>query len=259
AMVVVPMLAPLIGGWLAEFYGYTSIFAFTAAVGLAALIFAVMDLSETRRRPEIDSGVSIMAAYGTLLSSRALIAHSLIMGLTSATFFTFLAGTPYVVIELQGSSPATFGLWWMIASIAFMFGNFLAGRLGEQLGSNRLVRIGTALPLIGIALLAAGYALRPGETAILFLATIPGWIGSGMSLPGAAANAVSVRPDLAGAASGLSGAFHLGAGAIAAYAVGHMLGDTAWPMIGIMALMTSAAFIASFSAGKAAPADVHGA
>ena len=260
AMVIVPMLSPLVGGWLSQQFGHTSIFAFTGAIGIVALVFALIDLSETRRFSESNEKVSILGAYATLLSSRAFIAHSMTMGLTSATFFTFLAGTPYVVIELQRASPAVFGLWWMIASIAFMLGNFLAGRLGERIGSDRLVEVGTGLPLIGLALLAAGYAWMPDEPAVLFVATIPGWIGSGLSLPGAAANALSVRPDLAGAASGLSGAFHLGAGAIASYVVGHLLFDTAWPMIGIMAITATAALVASFVAGKPpAPAVKPGA
>jgi DHA1 family bicyclomycin/chloramphenicol resistance-like MFS transporter len=259
AMVVVPMLSPLMGGWIAERFGYAYIFAFTAAIGAVALIFALVDLSETRRKPEAESGPSILGAYRVLLSSRAFIAYTLTMGMASATFFTFLAGMPYVVIELQGSSPAEFGLWWMTASLAFMLGNFLAGRLGVRLGSHRLVRYGTALPVFSVALLAVGYALRPGDTAIVFLATIPGWIGSGLSVPAVVASAVSVRPDLAGAASGLSGAFQLGAGAIASYLVAHMLADTAWPMIAMMAFASTAALAASFAAGKPVPASARGA
>jgi DHA1 family bicyclomycin/chloramphenicol resistance-like MFS transporter len=117
-----------------------------------------------------------------------------------------------------------------------------------------LVRVGTVLPMIGLALLTGGYAAFPGEVAVLFLATIPGWIGSGMTLPGASANALSVRPDLAGAASGLSGAIHLGAGAISSYVVGHVLTDTAWPMIAIMTVTATAALFVSLTAGKP-PAD----
>jgi DHA1 family bicyclomycin/chloramphenicol resistance-like MFS transporter len=252
-MVIVPMLSPLVGGWLAQHFGYNSIFVFTGAIGTAALIFTLVDLTETRREGDVGANISIGRAYATLLSSRAFVAHSMTMGLTSATFFTFLAGVPYVAIELQGTSPALFGVWWMVASIAFMFGNYLAGRLGERIGSTRLVRIGTVLPLIGLALLAAGYAAFPDEVAILFVATIPGWVGSGMSLPGASANALSVRPNLAGAASGLSGAIHLGAGAISSYAAGYVLTDTAWPMIAIMAVTALAALFVSFSAGKPPP------
>jgi DHA1 family bicyclomycin/chloramphenicol resistance-like MFS transporter len=262
SMVVVPMMAPLIGGWISEHWGYTSIFVFCAAIGVATLIYALIDLSETRRRPEIPGNVSVLGAYRALATSRAFLAHTVTMGFSSATFFTFLAAMPYVVIELQGSSPAEYGLWWMTASIAFMGGNFIAGRLGERVGSYRLVRFGTALPVFGIALLAAGYALRPGDTSILFLATIPGWIGSGMSFPGAAANAVSVRPDLAGVASGLSGAFQLAAGALASYAVAHVLSFTAWPMIAMMAFTSVIAFAATFAAGtppaRRAPKPVAG-
>jgi DHA1 family bicyclomycin/chloramphenicol resistance-like MFS transporter len=245
AMVIVPMLSPLAGGWLTEHYGYASIFAATAAVGLASLAFAVIDLSETRRFADDGNGTSVGGAYAALLASRAFVAHSLTMGFTSATFFTFLAASPFVVIQLQGAGPAEFGLWWILASLAFMLGNYFAGRLGERVGANRLVAVGTVLALFGIALLAFGYALMPGAPAVLFLATIPNWIGSGMCLPGAAANALSVRPDLAGAASGLSGAAHLAAGAVASLAVAPLLGATAWPMIAIMALTACAAFLSS--------------
>jgi DHA1 family bicyclomycin/chloramphenicol resistance-like MFS transporter len=258
AMVVVPMLSPLVGGWIAERFGHASIFTFTAIVGAIALIFATIDLSETRREPDVAGGVSILGAYGVLLSGRAFIANTLTMGFSSATFFTFLAGMPYVVIELQGRSLAEYGLWWMTASISFMFGNFLAGRLGVRVGSYRLLRFGTALPVLGLVLLGAGYAWQPGTTAILFIATVPSWIGSGMSFPAAASNAVSVRPDLAGAASGLSGAFQLGAGAIASYVVAHLLSDTAWPMIGMMAFTSIAALLTSFAAGKPAPLSWRG-
>ena len=254
AMVIVPMLSPLVGGWLSQHFGYASIFAFCGLIGLAALIFALIDLTETRRESDKAERISIAGEYAVLLRSRAFIAHSLTLGLTSATFFTFLAGVPYVAIELQGTSPAVFGVWWVIASIAFMLGNFIAGRLGERIGSNMLVRVGTVLPILGLALLAVGYAALPGEIAVLFVATIPGWIGSGMTLPGASANALSVRPDLAGAASGLSGAIHLGAGAISSYVVGHVLTDTAWPMIVIMAVTAFAALSVSFAAGKPPPA-----
>ena len=254
AMVIVPMLSPLVGGWLSQYFGYASIFAFCGLIGLAALIFALVDLTETRRKSGKAERISIAGEYAVLLRSRAFIAHSLTLGLTSATFFTFLAGVPYVAIELQGTSPAIFGVWWVMASIAFMFGNYIAGRLGERIGSNMLVRVGTVLPILGLALLAVGYAALPGEVAVLFVATIPGWIGSGMTLPGASANALSVRPDLAGAASGLSGAIHLGAGAISSYVVGHFLTDTAWPMIAIMAATAFAALCVSFAAGKPPPA-----
>ena len=43
------------------------------------------------------------------------------------------------------------------------------------------------------------------------------------------AGAVSVRPDLAGAASGLSGCMQISAGGIATLVMGWLLGGVIWP------------------------------
>jgi DHA1 family bicyclomycin/chloramphenicol resistance-like MFS transporter len=249
AMVVVPMVSPFIGGWLAETSGHVGVFAFTAAIGLFALAFAFVDLSETRRVSETASSLSIMGAYAALLFNPAFLAHALTMGFTSATFFAFLAGSPYVVVELQGRGPIVFGAWFAVSSAGYMFGNFLSGRLSERIGTRTMVGAGTSLPFVGLGLLAAGYHFMPGEPAVLFVATVPIWIGNGLTLPGAAASALSVRPDLAGAASGLAGAFQLGAGSLSALVVAHVLTDSAWPMIAIMTL-TALLALAAHLAGR---------
>lgn len=61
-------------------------------------------------------------------------------------------------------------------------------------------------------------------------------LGNGMCIPNATAGAISVRPHLAGTASGLAGAIMIGVGAgLSAYA-GYLLGDgaTAAPLLELM-------------------------
>ncbi|MEX0301444.1 MAG: Bcr/CflA family drug resistance efflux transporter, partial [Leisingera sp.] len=61
-------------------------------------------------------------------------------------------------------------------------------------------------------------------------------IGNGMAIPNATAGAISVRPHLAGTASGLSGAIMIGAGAALSAFAGMLLvpGSTAVPLLAIM-------------------------
>ena len=71
-------------------------------------------------------------------------------------------------------------------------------------------------------------------------------IGNGMSLPNAIAGSVSVRPDLAGAASGLTGSLQIGAGAVASALTGWLLSGVLWPgtvwsLILVMALACAGA------------------
>jgi DHA1 family bicyclomycin/chloramphenicol resistance-like MFS transporter len=54
-----------------------------------------------------------------------------------------------------------------------------------------------------------------------------------------------VKPDVAGAAAGLSGSFQIGSGALVAPLIGATLETTVWPLITIMGLCSVLA-IASF-------------
>jgi DHA1 family bicyclomycin/chloramphenicol resistance-like MFS transporter len=69
--------------------------------------------------------------------------------------------------------------------------------------------------------------------------------GNGLVLPSGIAGAVSVKPDIAGAAAGLSGSLQIGFGALVAPVIGATLSTTVWPLITIMAVCSLLA-IASF-------------
>lgn len=259
AMVVAPMVAPLIGGWLAEQSGHVGVFVFTAAVGVGTLVFAFIDLSETRRVTEGQTAHTLGRAFAALLSNPAFIAHAITLGFTAGTFFSFIAGSPYVVVELQHRGPGVYGVWFLVVSTSYMFGNYLSGRLSVRIGTRRMANAGTSLALYGTLQLGAFYWLMPDVPAVLFLATIPIWLGNGLTLPAATASALSVRPDLAGAAAGLSGAFHLGTAALFALVTGHLLAESAWPMILIMAVSAFIALVAHLSVRDGADAAGRGA
>jgi DHA1 family bicyclomycin/chloramphenicol resistance-like MFS transporter len=68
-------------------------------------------------------------------------------------------------------------------------------------------------------------------------------ISNGIALPSAISGAISVRPEIAGAASGLSGAAQIGTGAVLSAVTGAALADgtSAMPMFAIMAGTSSLA------------------
>jgi len=90
--------------------------------------------------------------------------------------------------------------------------------------------------------------LADGGPGTVFLPQILISFGSGMLLPNAVAGAVSVRPQCAGTASGITGFLQMGLGAPAAQMVSHLLTDatTALPMVLVMfgfAVASTAAFV----------------
>ena len=84
----------------------------------------------------------------------------------------------------------------------------------------RLLRLGTWVVLAGGVLAVLLWALAPPNLFLFFLPMMVMAFGNGIAQPNAIAAAVSVRPGLAGTASGLVGALQMGLGAVMSVAAG---------------------------------------
>jgi DHA1 family bicyclomycin/chloramphenicol resistance-like MFS transporter len=157
-------------------------------------------------------------------------------------------------MDVMGRTPEVYGIYFIVTAAAYMVGNFLSGRFGQTLGSERLIRIGIALSLASMALEVVCLLVLPWGPAALFLPLALNSVGNGLSIPGATASALSVRPRLAGTAAGLVGASQLGFGAVAAVATGWLV--TVWPPSLVVAMLSlvvlawaSLAFVSGAASG----------
>ncbi|MDQ0315817.1 multidrug effflux MFS transporter [Amorphus orientalis] len=235
-MAIAPVLAPALGGQFEQAFGWRANFDFMAAFGGLVLIYAFMALPETRRRSaETASSRSMLDGSLRLLRNRAFWIYAGTLMLLSSTFFALVSGGPYVAIRVLGLSPATFGLYFMPLVLGYMFGNFVTARFGARIGIGRMITIGNSLTLTGVVLSVGLFSAGFQVPIALFGPLVITGIGNGFGLPNTIAGAVSVDPDLAGAASGVAGAVQVGGGAVATVIVGRLfdvdaLAGTAWPM-----------------------------
>ena len=111
---------------------------------------------------------------------------------------------------------------------------------------NRMILLGTLVTSFGLVLLALlTLASLSGPTTFFGLTLFMG-LGNGICLPNANAGMLSVRPDLAGTASGLGGAILIGGGAALAAVAGMLLGpgSSEMPLILLMLASSIASVIA---------------
>jgi MFS transporter, DHA1 family, multidrug resistance protein len=235
AMVAAPMIAPALGGFLDELFDWRAGFVMVTAVGATLLAVTAMHLPETHHERMASAGIlGLLRGSKRLLTMPAFLAHGTVMAFTSGMFFSFLAGAPYIVVTLMGRSPAEYGLWFAANAACYMLANFLSGRYAGRVGVGPLMRYGSSLNMIGIALLIAAAWLAPFTPASIFVPMMVIALGNGLVLPSVIAAAVSARPDLAGAASGLSGGLQMGLAAAVTVLVAVNLDETATPMIAVM-------------------------
>jgi DHA1 family bicyclomycin/chloramphenicol resistance-like MFS transporter len=231
---------------LETLYGWRASFAFLAAFGGLVLLFAFWHLSETNHnRGSAASPGQLFRSYASLFRSRLFWGYTLTAGLVSAVFFAFLAGAPYVMIELMGRGPAEYGFYSAIVPSGYILGNFASGRFAARVGPNRMILAGSVLVVASVAAMVAAFAIGFVLPLALFGPMFFIGAGNGLVLPSGIAGAVSVKPDVAGAAAGLSGSVQIGLGALVAPLIGTTLDTTAWPLITIMAACSLLA-IASF-------------
>jgi DHA1 family bicyclomycin/chloramphenicol resistance-like MFS transporter len=236
-MAVAPMIAPTIGGVLDTFYGWRASFAFLAAFGGLALFFAFRQLPETNhKRGSAGEGGLLLQNYLALFRSRLFWGYTLATSFVSAVFFAFVAGAPYVMIEIMRRSPAEYGFYFALVPSGYMLGNFITGRFAGTIGQNRMFLTGMFIGFAGVGSMAAAFAVGLGHPLALFTPMFFIGVANGLVLPSGIAGAVSVKPDAAGAAAGLSGSLQIGFGALVAPIVGAMLDTTVWPLIVIMAI-----------------------
>ncbi|PTE14268.1 multidrug effflux MFS transporter [Pseudogemmobacter blasticus] len=234
-MSVVPMIGPVIGGVLDEAFGWQANFALLLGLGAVVMALIWFDLGETAtlRRVSLRDQAR---QYPVLLGSRRFWGYCLSAALASGCFFAYLGGAPYVGTEVFGLSSAHVGALFALTAVGYMGGNFIAGRWSVRVGMNRMVLIGTVITTAGLVVLLALTLAGLSGPVVFFGLTMAMGIGNGVCLPNANAGILSVRPEVAGTASGLGGAFIIGGGAGLASLAGVLLppGSTETPLILLM-------------------------
>jgi DHA1 family bicyclomycin/chloramphenicol resistance-like MFS transporter len=251
AMVMAPMIAPLIGGLLDTAFGWQSIFVFVTLASVGVLAWAWAALPETRPHHVTGGGLRhLWQDARALLTDASFNGYVLVSAFGTASFFAFLGGGPHVAIGLMGLTSAEFGVWFMINGLGYMAGNFAAARFSQHYGVFAMIRAGLAFELLGAIFALAGALMFANVgPAGLFIPQFFLSLGNGLLLPNAIAGAVSVRPQAAGTASGITGFAQMGLGALAAQAMSHVLSSasSAAPLALALFLLVIATAVSYFA------------
>lgn len=234
-MAIAPLLGPAVGGVLTDLYGWQSNFIIQAAIGAAVLLFCYLDLGETAASRH-SSMRQQFAEYPVLFRSRRFWGYCLCAACASGAFFAYLGGAPYVGSAIYGLSASEVGLYIGLPSFGYMLGNFVSGRWSVPVGINRMIVAGSLIAILGPGLPILMIAAGADHPLFFFGFTIIIGFGNGLVMPNATAGMLSVRPRLAGTASGIGGAIMIGGGSGLSALSGALLneGTGAYPLAFLM-------------------------
>jgi len=247
-MAVVPMISPAVGGALEQLFTWKATFWAMFLIGGGILVLVMRDMGETAR-PSDKSILAQFKEYPELLSSVRFWGYALAAAFCSGAFFAYLGGAPFVGTEIFGLDPFWLGLLFGAPALGYFLGNFLTGLYATRFGVNNLVLWGCVANAVGSSISLLIFEAGYGSAASFFsLMTLVG-LGNGLCIPNATAGMLSVRPHLAGTASGLGGAIMIGGGAGLSVLVGLLLTPEtgAYPLLWMMLLTAFAGVVAILS------------
>ena len=246
AMALVPMFGPMYGGAMEEALGWRATFWSFVVFGCAILWLCWIDLGETNKTKSSSFREQIQA-YPDLFRARRFWGYTLTAAFASGSFFALLGGGPFVGREIFGLSPAATGLYLGMIAFGYMSGNLITGRYAGTMGINRTMMIGCLISTIGMcAGLFVNLYVVQHPLAVFGFCIFVG-LGNGLTMPSATTGILSVRPGLAGSASGLGSAMMIGGGAGLSALAGALLSreSGAAPLLAQMAISAVCSVIAT--------------
>jgi DHA1 family bicyclomycin/chloramphenicol resistance-like MFS transporter len=245
-MVLAPMFAPVIGAYLDESYGWQASFVLVLVMTILVLLvtFAMLGESHHGPYPSVKIG-PVVRSFLHLLTLPHFNRHAFQISLSSAAFFAFIGGAPYVSIDLLGLTKVEFGLYFMFGGAGYMAGNFITGKMSERWGAEGMISLGTGFGMLGGGVLTIAYLTGYLSPFTLFGSMGLIALGNGLCLPSGTASAISADKDRIGAAAGLAGFLQMAIGALASYVVGVLLSkyQTALPLVILMTGSVTLAFV----------------
>ncbi|HWL72226.1 MAG TPA: Bcr/CflA family multidrug efflux MFS transporter [Geminicoccus sp.] len=227
-----PILAPLLGGQLLVTLGWPSVFWFLALFASGCLVAVLVRLPESlppAMRRSIALG-SVLATYAGLLVDRRFLMPALAGSCAIAGMFAYIAGAPFVLIELYGIPERHFGWVFGANAIGFVIVAQVNARIARKVDPSRMIRAAGIIQVLACLVLLAVAWSGLHSLALTLIPLFLAIASLGLLMPNTTAIAMASFPDRAGAASALLGTVQFSLAAAASSLVGMLHDGTARPM-----------------------------
>ena len=195
-MVFAPMIAPSVGGYIAEFFNWRVIFLVLTAVGLLAVGATIIGIPETR--PKFRNKVSPAKDFLLVLKSKEWWIYAFLCGFVSSESFAFVSGMPYIAETILHMTPGQYGSWLMLAASGYLFGNLISTRLANIKSTFFMTFTGALISSVGAGIMLWCYLTDLKDYYLIFFAMSVINLGTGVTLP----SSISASINLAGVPRG---------------------------------------------------------
>lgn len=243
-IVVAPMIAPLVGGYVLIFAGWRALFIVLSLIGFASLLLTLIVLRPSRRKRRLVSLADLRRGYATVFAERRLMLAVATGSLAFAGLFAFVAGSPFVYITYFGVAPERYGLLIGMNAATMIAVNLANASFLARVSPIRKIVTGAFILAVSSVAMLASAVMDQGLLSLI-LAALVFFAALALVETNAAIVAFSLLPEENGTVAALNGAFQFGFGALSSLLVSVTASTNAVPLTAIMALSGVAVVISA--------------
>ncbi|MFD0051715.1 Bcr/CflA family multidrug efflux MFS transporter [Actinomycetes bacterium NPDC127524] len=242
-----PIVAPIAGGAILAFKGWTWVFIVLACIGIILIFTVSFKLKETLpAEKRVPSNLPyVLGNFGTLFKNKEFMGYALTQGFITAGIFAYVSGIPFVYQNVYGVSPQQFSLLFGVNGLALIIGSQSVGRFNDSISEGTFLKIGLTLANVSglwllIALLLKAPLIGVAIPVFFFLSSI--------SIIGTTSFTLAIQSQghMAGSASALLGVLPFVMGSLSAPIVGIGGAYTGVPMAAVIFGASALAFLCYF-------------
>ena len=145
-----PAIAPVIGGWLHDAFGWRSVFWFLAIYAGVLLIYALVIVKESLPKENRNSIhiKEVTQVYIKTLKNPHFVRLILINAFGFASFFIFIAGAPTLLMDILHLKPNEFYLLFVPVVSGIMLGAFTSNYLVNHFNSRQMINTFLSLMIL---------------------------------------------------------------------------------------------------------------
>jgi DHA1 family bicyclomycin/chloramphenicol resistance-like MFS transporter len=232
-MAIAPVVAPVLGGLLANVMSWRGMFLVLAGLALVLAAVGWRALPETLppdRRVPPHLG-AVLADLGSVLRIRRFLAYVAVIAAFGALLFGYIGASSFVLQEQFDLGPTAYSLVFAANSVGIFVLSNVSRHLVSRVEPGTLLGVGHLVSLVGVVLLGLG--VGASLLWLVLLGLLLAVSALGLIMPAAQALGMAEAPGRAGSASGVIGISQFTVGAIASPLAG--LGGSAWSFVAVLA------------------------
>lgn len=229
-----PVVAPIVGGYMANFGFWQTVFWVQAGAGLA---FLVVTSALLPRTVSVRSGsvLASLKAYGPIVTDRQALGYILLSACGFIGVVAFVSNSSFVFVDYFGLEPYQYGYCFSIVMLGGSIASYVNSHFVRKLGISRMIALGsTCLAAGGVG---TWVSIRlGGEVVSLVAASLVYIFGIGFIFANCVARTLSRFPGSTGAASSVFGVNQFLIGGVVAAGLSRFVVPSPNPLVITMAI-----------------------